>query len=82
MPGEKVVLKVISPTIIHKTEVGGVKVVEKKAEKVRSAWRRMMYEVPENFAAIIEKNPSHGPRITSYNVCYTKLLRARWSLLH
>jgi len=61
MPGEKVVLKVISPTIIHKTEVGGVQVIEKKAEKVRSAWRRMMYEVPENFAAIIEKNPSHGP---------------------
>jgi len=61
MMGEKVVLKVISPTIIHKTEVGGVKVVEKKAEKIRSAWRRMMYEVPENYATIIEKDPSHGP---------------------
>lgn len=61
MPGEKVVLKVISPTIIHKTEVGGVKVVEKKADKIRSAWRRMMYEVPETYAAIIEKHPSHGP---------------------
>ena len=61
MPGDKVVLKVISPTIIHKTEVAGVKVVEKKAEKIRSAWRRMMYEVPENYAARIEKDPAHGP---------------------
>ncbi|HSL40479.1 MAG TPA: acetate--CoA ligase family protein, partial [Desulforhopalus sp.] len=61
MPGDQVVLKVISPTIIHKTEVGGVKVVEKKAEKIRSAWRRMMYEVPENYAARIEKDPAHGP---------------------
>lgn len=61
MPGEKVVLKVISPTIIHKTEVGGVKIVDKKVEKIRSAWRRMMYEVPETYAAMIEKNPSHGP---------------------
>jgi acyl-CoA synthetase (NDP forming) len=61
MPGEKVVLKVISPMIIHKTEVGGVKIVEKKADKIRSAWRRMMYEVPETYAAIIEKDQSHGP---------------------
>jgi hypothetical protein len=29
MPGAKVVLKIVSPTIVHKTEVGGVKVVEK-----------------------------------------------------
>ncbi len=63
LPGEKVVLKVISPTIIHKTEVGGVKVVEKKADKIRSAWRRMLYEVPETYGAFIEKNPSHGPEI-------------------
>ena len=61
LPGDKVVLKVISPTIIHKTEVGAVKVVEKKTEKIRSAWRRMIYEVPENYAALIEKDPAHGP---------------------
>ena len=63
MPGEKVVLKVVSPAIIHKTEVGGVKVVEKKAAKIRSAWRRMMYEVPETYASIIEKNADHSPEI-------------------
>lgn len=62
LPGDKVVLKIISPTIIHKTEVGGVRVVEKKADKIRSAWRRMMYEVPENYSSLIEKDPSHGPQ--------------------
>ncbi len=63
LPGEKVVLKVISPTIIHKSDVGGVKVVEKKADKIRSAWRRMMYEVPETYRSLIEKDPSHGPEM-------------------
>jgi acyl-CoA synthetase (NDP forming) len=61
MPGAKVVLKIVSPTIIHKTEVGGVKVVEKSVEKIRSAWRRMLYEVPENYARLLEREPSHGP---------------------
>ncbi len=61
MPGAKVVLKIVSPAIIHKTEVGGVKVVEKSAEKIRSAWRRMMYEVPENYARLIERDPAHAP---------------------
>ncbi|MFH0783839.1 MAG: acetate--CoA ligase family protein, partial [Pseudomonadota bacterium] len=61
VPGAKVVLKIVSPAIIHKTEVGGVKVVERSAEKIRSAWRRMMYEVPENYARLIEKDPAHAP---------------------
>ena len=60
MPGDKVVLKIVSPTIVHKTEVGGVKVVDKTPEKIRSAWRRMMYEVPETCAAMIERNPAHA----------------------
>jgi acyl-CoA synthetase (NDP forming) len=60
MPGDKVVLKIVSPTIIHKTEVGGVRVVPKTPAKIRSAWRRMMYEVPDTYAAMIERNPDHA----------------------
>ena len=60
MPGDKVVLKIVSPTIIHKTEVGGVKVVDKTPGKIRSTWRRMMYEVPESCANRIERNPAHA----------------------
>nr|WP_320190409.1 acetate--CoA ligase family protein [uncultured Desulfobacter sp.] len=51
MPGEKSVLKIVSPYIIHKTEVGGVRVVDKAPNKIRSAVRRMLYEVPENYAS-------------------------------
>ncbi|MBF0377581.1 MAG: acetate--CoA ligase family protein [Desulfamplus sp.] len=56
IPGDKAVLKIVSPTIIHKTEVGGVKIVEKESNKIRSTVRRMLYEVPENYAAWIERS--------------------------
>ncbi len=57
LPGEKVVLKIVSPAIIHKTEVQGVRIVEKDPNKIRSAIRRMLYEVPENYAAWCQANP-------------------------
>lgn len=59
--GGKVVLKIVSPSILHKTEVGGVKVVENTPAKVRSAWRRMLAEVPENVAAMVRANPDSAP---------------------
>jgi len=61
VPGDRVVLKIVSPAIIHKTEVGGVKVVAKTPDKIRSAWRRMLYEVPETFAALIEHRRAQAP---------------------
>lgn len=57
-PGDRVVLKIVSPAIVHKTDVGGVRVVPKTPDKIRSAWRRMLYEVPENYAALMERTPS------------------------
>jgi len=62
MPGEKIVLKIVSPTIIHKTEVGGVIIVKKEINAIRSTVRRMSYEVPENYAAWIERNPESIPK--------------------
>jgi len=61
IPGEKAVLKIVSPTILHKTEVGGVRIVPKEPNKVRSAVRRMFYEVPEKYAQWIEHNPLGAP---------------------
>jgi len=61
LPGEKAVLKIVSPTIIHKTEVGGVRIVEKQTNSIRSAVRRMFYEVPENYTALLERNPDLSP---------------------
>ncbi len=63
LPGDKTVLKIVSPFIVHKTEVGGVKIVPKQANAVRSALRRMFYEVPENYAAWIERHPEAAPPV-------------------
>lgn len=62
LPGDKVVLKIVSPAIIHKTEVGGVRVVENSPDAIRSAWRRMLQEVPENYTAFLERTPEAAPR--------------------
>ncbi len=61
IPGDKAVLKIVSPTIVHKTEVGGVRIVVKTPQSVRSAQRRMLYEVPENYASWIERHPDAAP---------------------
>ncbi len=61
IPGDKAVLKIVSPTILHKTEVGGVRIVDKDPNKVRSAARRMLYEVSENYALWIERNQQAAP---------------------
>ncbi|HEU6437919.1 MAG TPA: acetate--CoA ligase family protein [Nitratidesulfovibrio sp.] len=61
LPGDRVVLKIVSPAIVHKTEVGGVRIVPKSPDKIRSAMRRMLYEVPENYAAALGADPAHAP---------------------
>jgi len=63
IPGEKIVIKVVSPFIIHKTDIGAMRIVSKEPEKVLSTVRAMMYEVPENLAAVIERHPEHAPSI-------------------
>jgi acyl-CoA synthetase (NDP forming) len=62
LPGDKVVLKIVSPYIVHKSDVGGVRIIPKNPDKIRSTWRRMMYEVAENYADRIERRPGHAPQ--------------------
>ncbi len=62
LAGEKAVLKVVSPNITHKTEVGGVRIVPKTPEKVKEAIEEMYREIPEKFSKIIEDDPSHAPK--------------------
>ncbi len=62
LPGDRVVLKIVSPYIVHKSDVGGVRVVPKQPDMIRSTWRRMMYEVAESYADRIERRPDHAPQ--------------------
>ena len=41
LPGAKAVVKVVSPRILHKSDVGGVAIVDKSIEAVTSAIARM-----------------------------------------
>ncbi len=70
--GDKIVLKIVSPTIFHKTDIGGVKIIDKVPDKIRSSCRRMMDEVPEKYAAWIEKNREGAPE--SYRELYGEKL--------
>ena len=45
LPGDRVVLKIISPEILHKTEVGGVAIVRKRLRDVRKAATEMVEHV-------------------------------------
>ncbi|MFH2065798.1 MAG: acetate--CoA ligase family protein [Pseudomonadota bacterium] len=67
IPGNRIVMKIVSPTIIHKTEVKGVKILENQPAKIRSSRRRMMDEIPANYASWMEKNKSLRPH------CYANL---------
>jgi acyl-CoA synthetase (NDP forming) len=54
-PGEMVVVKVISPYILHKSDVGGVRIVKKTLEDVLSVVRRMYYEIPAAFVEVVHR---------------------------
>lgn len=55
LPGEKVVVKIISRYVLHKSDVGGISIVPKSVEEILSAVRRMYYQVPAAFKEIIRR---------------------------
>ncbi len=59
--GDKVVLKIVSATIIHKTDVGGVSIISNQADDIRSQWRKMLDEVPKNYLAWLADHPEATP---------------------
>ncbi len=63
IPGEKVVVKVVSPYVLHKSDVGGVAIVSNQPQEALSVVRKMKVDVPEKFAALIKKNPEYTPLV-------------------
>ncbi len=61
IPGSKVVLKVVSPDITHKTEARGVRIVAKEIGAVEAAFDLMVREVPEIYAAYLETHSADMP---------------------
>ena len=61
IPGDRVVVKVVAPTIVHKNSVGGVRIIENRPERIRAATRRMLQEVPAAYAGWIEREPELAP---------------------
>ncbi|MGD9161294.1 MAG: acetate--CoA ligase family protein [Desulfobacteraceae bacterium] len=54
IPGDRVILKIVSSRISHKTDVGGVKIVKKSAGIIREAVRQMIEDVPKKYALMVE----------------------------
>jgi acyl-CoA synthetase (NDP forming) len=61
IPTSKVVLKVVSPDITHKTEARGVRIVANERGAVDAAFELMLREVPETYAAYLENHEGEIP---------------------
>ena len=59
--GDKVVLKVVSPDITHKTEAMGVRIVAREIGAVEAAYELMIRQVPETYSAYLENHQGEMP---------------------
>jgi acyl-CoA synthetase (NDP forming) len=48
-PGDTIVLKIVAPVIVHKTDVGGVAVVSKDVKTVKNTVQQMLDSIPGRF---------------------------------
>ncbi len=62
LPGNKVVVKVVSPFILHKSDVGGVTICKNSLTEVLSTIRKMSFDIPERFSHFLLNQPALCPR--------------------
>jgi acyl-CoA synthetase (NDP forming) len=62
LPGDRVVLKIVSPAIVHKSDVGGVRILPNQPEKIRAGIRRLPYETATAHAERMERAPATMPQ--------------------
>ena len=58
----EVILKVVSPHIVHKTDVGGVRKVAANAEAVSRARAGMLETIPDRYVAWLASHPGLAPK--------------------
>ena len=58
---ERAILKIVSPEIVHKTDVGGVREVENQPAAVGAAVAAMLAEVSRRYARDLDARPGEGP---------------------
>ncbi len=61
LSGDRVVLKIVSEDIVHKTEARGVRVVPRTVHAINSAIDSMLAEVPTAYARHLARHPGHLP---------------------
>jgi len=61
LPTDKVVLKVVSKHITHKTEARGIRIVANEIGAVEAAFDLMLREVPEAYAEYLSAHPTLVP---------------------
>lgn len=61
IPGEKVVLKVVSPDITHKTEAKGVRIVAKEMGAVEATHELMVQQVPKAYSGYLTAHQGDVP---------------------
>ncbi|MFQ5721556.1 MAG: acetate--CoA ligase family protein [Candidatus Aminicenantales bacterium] len=59
---EFLVVKVVAPIIVHKTDVGGVRFIEKDVNKVNQHCREMEEDIPRKFVAWAQEFPEFKAR--------------------
>lgn len=52
-----VVVKIVNPFIVHKTDVGGIQFVDREAAKINRVCRSMLANIPERFQSWLKKFP-------------------------
>lgn len=68
--GKKLVLKILSPDIVHKTEVGGIKIIKNN-----------VFEVKKNFKNMLEEVKSKVPDANIFGVMISDFVKPEFELI-